>query len=231
MNKKTSGSRILRFIAIVLLAMTSAFHLMGGIGTSCVALFAEKWSSMAALVPYKWLYILFVLVTTVVSIYAIKATVDFAKGKPGSYHFAVMILIVALAISAAHMAASEILRGSSAPASMRVYLNILTLVVFVALRKSIQPGVSKQDAAAGGRKNASAGAAFIVMGTAILSVPGWAGASHTWTDGINYANLWNGTVSTAAWVLVAAGGILALAGLITPRLQKTVLPSGERDLA
>jgi hypothetical protein len=60
MNSALSpGGRILRVIGIILMALTVVFNLLGGIGTSCVALNPTGWSpAMAKLVPYQWLYML-----------------------------------------------------------------------------------------------------------------------------------------------------------------------------
>ena len=62
MSTNSFFAKFLRFIGIVLMALTGGFTLLGGIGTSCAALFPTKYDSMAALAPYQWLYILFVIV-------------------------------------------------------------------------------------------------------------------------------------------------------------------------
>ena len=73
--------KFLRILGLILLGLTAFFHLMGGIGTSCVALGAEKYDSMVGIVPFKWLYQLFVVTTIAIAIYAIRATVRFGKAK------------------------------------------------------------------------------------------------------------------------------------------------------
>ena len=210
MEKRSLFGKVLRFIAILLMGLNAIFHLLGGAGTSCVALFAERWESMAGIVPYKWLYILFVLVTLVVAVYAIRATIQLARSKPGSYRNALLILIVALLVSGAHMATSEILRGSSAPTSMRVYLNALTLVVFLLLRiPGIYEKIGFENNSARNERGGAAGAAMILMGITTLTVHLWAGSTHTWADGINYADVWHGQLTAAGWLLVTVGLITA----------------------
>jgi hypothetical protein len=43
--------KFLRFVGILLMGLTAAFTIMGGAGTTCVALAAENWPSMAAITP------------------------------------------------------------------------------------------------------------------------------------------------------------------------------------
>jgi hypothetical protein len=210
MKQQNLAGKILRFTAVVLLGLTASFHLLGGIGTSCVALFAERWDSMAALAPYKWLYLIFVLVTVAVSIFSIQATVWFAKGKGGAYRYAVLILIVDLFVTAAHVVASKALRGSAAPANVRLYLNIFTLAYFLVIgspRLLPSRPLGDHPGRSGGT---SLGPAFIIMGLALLTVQWWAGPTHTWADGINYADVWHGQLMAAGWVLVTVGGVIGL---------------------
>ena len=44
--------KFLRFIGIVFMGLTAAFTILGGVGTTCVALAAEKYDSMLAIAPY-----------------------------------------------------------------------------------------------------------------------------------------------------------------------------------
>ena len=62
MSKNSFFAKLLRFIGIVLMGLTAGFTLLGGIGTTCVALNPTGFSeNMAQLAPFQWLYILFVL--------------------------------------------------------------------------------------------------------------------------------------------------------------------------
>ena len=60
MSTNSFFAKFLRFIGIVLMALTGGFTLLGGAGTTCAALFPTKYDSMTALAPFQWLYILFV---------------------------------------------------------------------------------------------------------------------------------------------------------------------------
>ncbi len=82
MSEPTKFGKFLRIVGLILLSLTAIFHLMGGIGTTCVALGAEKYDSMAGIIPFKWLNQLFVVVTIAIAVYAIRATIRFARSKP-----------------------------------------------------------------------------------------------------------------------------------------------------
>lgn len=53
-SRNSFFAKFLRFIGIVLMALTGGFTLLGGIGTTCAALFPTKYESMAALAPFQW---------------------------------------------------------------------------------------------------------------------------------------------------------------------------------
>ena len=71
MSTNSSFAKFLRFIGILLMGVTAGFTLLGGIGTSCVALNPTGFSeSMAKLAPFQWLYLLLVGVTRTPESYA-----------------------------------------------------------------------------------------------------------------------------------------------------------------
>jgi len=75
MQSKRWWTKLLRFLAVILMGLTAAFTVLSGAGTSCVALVAEKYGSkMASIVPYKWLYLIFVLVTIAIGILGLRTT-------------------------------------------------------------------------------------------------------------------------------------------------------------
>ena len=59
-QREPRPSKILRGVAVTLMDITVVVTLLAGAGTTCVAFAAEKFGSMAGLVPYKPLYIAFV---------------------------------------------------------------------------------------------------------------------------------------------------------------------------
>ena len=224
MNDSNKMGKFLRILGLILLGLTAFFHLMGGIGTTCVALGAEKYDSMVGIVPFKWLYQLFVVITIAIAIYAIRATVQFGKAKEGSYRQAIIILVIGLVVSLIHMIASRMLRGASMPNDARVYMNALTLIVFALFnlkkaRKALgldAPGGT--DASGGG-----VGAAFTVMGVMALTVHLFAGPTHTW-GGINYANVWHAELQIAGWGLILLGIGWIVAAVLKPAGKLADLP-------
>lgn len=74
-------AKTLRIIGIVLMSLTAAFTLMGGMGTSCVALNPTGFGdTFAPLAQVQWLYILFVLLGIAIGIMGVRAVVLLVKG-------------------------------------------------------------------------------------------------------------------------------------------------------
>ena len=203
--------KYLRFIGILLMSLTAAFTTLGGVGTTCVAVAAEKYESMAAIVPYKWLYMIFVVVTTAIGVLGIRAVVLLVKGKPNGYRCSMVALLAGIVVGVIHIIVSRSLRGSSMPVDGVVYTTVLTFVVFLIFRI---PGVwevvdfskSKADS-----KDAAGGMAALVMGGLILSIQVWMAPTHTF-DGFNYGDAFHSQMVLVGGGLMAAGiGLLARA--------------------
>ncbi len=222
-EKPSTFGQALRVIAIVLFGLCSAVMLLGGIGTSCVAWaplnFGER---MAALASMQWLYILASITTTGLGVFGIWVTVALARGRRWSYRGALGMLIAGLALAGSQMIASEMLRGSSAPNNMRVYITIFTLAVFLLLRLPglwntlggfTQPGGTDTPGAA-------AGAAIAVIGLAMLTVHLWAASTHT-LGGVNYADVWH-------LPLTIGGSAITLIGLVVIGISALDVPAVRR---
>jgi hypothetical protein len=205
MLKNSFFAKFLRFIGIVLMALTGGFTLLGGIGTTCAALFPTKYDSMTALAPFQWLYILFVLTGIVIGIMGIRAAILLIKGTDKSYRDALISLIAGVVIGFIHIFVSQALRGKSMPVDAVVYTTVFTLIIFLLFKiPVIWQGVdfSKGDA----KSNKSAGsAAAILLGLMTLTIQYMMASTHTW-DGVNFANVFNTS-------LTLIGGGLILAGL------------------
>jgi hypothetical protein len=199
MSRNTWWGKTLRFIGILFMGITALFTIAGGLGTTCVALnptgFGE---SMALLAPFQWLYILFVIITTVIGIMAARAVVLLAKGRSHSYRNAVIALIMGIVVGAIHMLVSRSLRGKSMPVDAVVYTTVLTLVIFLLFRiPKIWQGVDYAKADSNDKTGKMAGVAtLLVTGLLTLTVQYWAGPSHTW-GGTN----WAAAFSVTTWML------------------------------
>lgn len=216
MSGPTKFGKFLRIVGLILLGLTAIFHLLGGIGTSCVALGAEKYDSMSGIVPYKWAYITFVVLTIAIGIYGIRATTRFSRNKEKSYQDAILFLLVGIIVSTIHMFTSRALRGTSMPNDARVYMNALTLIVFALfnfrkLRKimAIDSNIEIESGSGG------LGVALVVMGLTTLNVHTFMQTTHTW-NGINYADVWHTQLQIAGFGLVIVGISLALTSILKP---------------
>lgn len=228
MSSNSFPAKLLRFIGIVLMALTGGFTLLGGIGTACVA-FAplEFGESMSKLAPFQWLYILFVLFGIAIGVLGIWATVKLARGLSDSYRMSLQALVAGVLVGAIHIYMSRLLRGKSMPVDAVVYTTVFTLVVFLLFRlPPVWQGVDFSKAKASDGKKAG-GAAAIVVGLFTLSIQFTMGATHTW-GGVNYANAFNMTMTLAGIGLMALGAALLLPwdGLMSVFRPRAALSDG-----
>ena len=204
MSPNSSYAKFLRFIGIVLMALTGGFTLLGGIGTTCAALFPTNYDSMAALAPFQWVYVLFVLIGVALGVMGIRTTVMLIKGVGKAYTDAVNVLLAGGVIGFMHIMLSRALRGSSMPVDAVVYTTVFTLAVFLLFRiPGIWQGVNFERGDATSNKPA-AGASAILLGLMTLTIQYAMASTHTW-DGVNYADAFNLSMTVIGAGLVLAG--------------------------
>jgi len=219
MSQQTKWGKALRVVAIVLMACAAVFMLLGGIGTTCVAWGAEKYPPFRGLVPYKWLYQASSIITIAAAILGLWATLGLVRGKRWAYGLALLTLVIGLIFSGAQMYVSEVVRGNSAPNNMRVYFTAFTLLVMLLLRiPPIWNKIGLVRPGRGGAAGPAGGLAAIVAGTLLLSVPMWAGPTHT-IDGYNL-------VFVLQWPLLIGGVALTMLGLALLMLAGLDIPLG-----
>jgi hypothetical protein len=222
MSPKTGA--ILRIIAIILVGLTAAFTLLGGVGTTCVAFNAEKYGrAFATFVPYKPTYQIFVYVSLAAGIAGLAAAFAMVRGYKWAYWGALITVLVSLVVAAVHMYYSSTLKGVSffatPPENMRFYAAVITLLFLLLLRL---PGIwqwANFTLPWRGRGSASAagGLTAFVAGVITITTPLWAGAPHM-LDGYNLVNVLQVPLTVVGWGLVLAG----LSLLVLPVLR---LPS------
>jgi hypothetical protein len=215
----------LRILGIVLLGITAVITLLGGIGTTCVALNAAKYDGMEAIAQYQWLYILYVILGIGIGILGIWATVLLIKGRSNAYRMALIALVSGLIIGSLHMVTSRALRGSSMPKDFIVYATALTLILFLLFRI---PGIWNIVNPTGGEDNITglgAGAALMVSGITVLTVQWWAGPTHI-INGINYADVWHTQLAIVGWSALLLGGALLL-GVNSLKMPGMALSKGQ----
>ena len=204
MSRNSFFAKFLRFIGIVLMGLTGGFTLLGGIGTSCAALFPTNYESMTALAPFQWLYILFVLTGIAIGIWGIWATVKLVRGTSDSYRMSLQALAAGVLIGGFHIYISRMLRGKSMPVDAVVYTTVLTLIVFLLFRIPwIWRGVNFDKGDIKSNKSAG-GAAAILLGIMTLTIQYTMGPTHTW-GGVNYADAFNTFMTLAGLALTLFG--------------------------
>lgn len=220
MERNKWWAKTLRIVGIILMSMTGAFTLLGGLGTSCVALKPKGFGpAFIKLASMQWLYIVFVVVTAAIGVMGIRAVFLLVKGRKNAYRYSIIALVLGLIVGIIHMAVSRSLRGSSMPVDAVVYTTILTLVFFLIIRiPSIWVEVNFDKASSESKE--SGGAAAIVMGFMFLSIPYLMSSTHTF-GGVNYANVWFPIMNSIGCILVVLGGAaLFLPGKLM--LRKTI---------
>lgn len=205
MQRNTWWGKTLRFIGIVLMALTSGFILLGGIGTTCAALFPTNWETMAPLAAFQWLYILFVISGIAIGVWGILATIQLVRGTADAYKTSLLVLVTSLVVGGFHIYMSRMLRGKSMPVDAVVYMTLLTLVVFLLFRipflwdgVNFEKGDSRNNRMAGG-------AAAILLGLMTLTIQYTMASTHTW-NGINYADAFNILMTTVGLSILCLGG-------------------------
>jgi hypothetical protein len=205
-------AKLLRIIGIVLMSLTAAFTLMGGAGTTCVALnpngYEGKFSGIAS---FQWLWILFVLVGVAAGIMGVRAVVMLVNRRKHSYSAAITALLLGTTINALHMFASRALRGASMPVDGVLYTNVLTLWVFLLFRiPGIWQGINFEKPADNQKVSRNAAAiALIAVGLLTLTIQFMMVPTHT-ISGFNYADVWHVALSILGGSLILAGVLTAL---------------------
>ena len=220
-------AKLLRIVGIVFMSLTAAFTLMGGAGTSCVALNPTGYEGkFAGIAPYQWLYILYVLVTIAIGILGVRAVVLLCKGTKHAYRDALIALVAGAVVGVIHIATSRALRDGSMPVDMVVYVTVVTLILFLVFRiPGIWQGVDFEKPA-GDKKTGKNAAAIATGATGLLAltVQFLMAPTHT-IGGVNYADVWHAALTLIGVVLVASGIGIAALGRSSP--ARAALPETE----
>jgi hypothetical protein len=201
--------KFLRFLGILFMGITAAVTLLGGVGTTCVALNPSSYDSMKAIAPYQWLYILYVLIGVGLGIMGIRSVIQLIKGKPRAEDTALIILIAGVMVGGIHMVTSRALRGSSMPVDGVVYITLLTLILFLVFRL---PKVREMDLFQNStdvENDNAGGVTAVVIGLLVLGVQHWAGPTHM-LNGTNFADAFHGAMLIIGSASILLGSILII---------------------
>lgn len=189
-EKKKRPSRILRGIALTLMTITLLLTIIGASGTVCLAFGAENYKGYEALIPFKWLYQIFVYIKFAIGFWGIYVIYTLFKGREKAYRNALIILIVGVLVAATQMTTSHLLKGSTMPVDVRFYLTLFTLIIFLLIK---HPAIwSKVDftwSRKGESKKTVAGVSMLLSGIITVTTPIWAVSSHITPDGYNLVNV------------------------------------------
>jgi len=209
----------LRFIGILFMGISAAVTLLGGVGTTCVALNAAAYDSMKAIANYQWQYIAYVLIGVALGVLGIRATIQLIRAKKDAEKSALIILAASIVIGEIHIITSRALRGSSMPVDGVVYINALTLIIFLLFQIPKIKELSLYDKETADDATASGGMTAFVAGLLVLSVQMWAGPTHL-LDGINYADAFhNAMLGIGSFLVVFGLALISKALLYVPKRE------------
>ncbi len=210
--RNTWWAKTLRILGIVLMSLTAAFTLLGGAGTTCVALNPAGWEGkFDGIAPFQWLWILFVLVGVAVGILGVRAVIQLVRGRKNAYRDALVALILGTVLNAVHVVASRALRGASMPVDAVLYTNVLTLVIFLLFRlPPVWQGMNYEQPS--GEKETGKHAAaisLVLIGLLLLTVQYLMAPTHT-IGGINWADAWHTMLTLFGAILILSGVTLGV---------------------
>jgi hypothetical protein len=228
MNPNGGFAKFLRVVGIIFMSLATLFNLMGGTGSSCIAFFAETYGpDYANIVPYKWLYQLLVVLTTAAAVYGIYAIVQLIKGTKRAWRDTVIALSVALVLTVIQIVASRTLRGKSMPNDMRLYITVITLLLFLIFRiPKVWQGVNFDKGARKGGGRLAGSLALILGGLFTILSPAMFAGTHT-INGTNYAAAWQWQFLLVGGAMLVAGGSYLVRLLRPPAVRSAVFLAGE----
>jgi len=204
--------KVLRIVGIIFFALTTLMNLLGGVGTSCAAFLTDQYPNYQALIDegMQWLYQGLVVATVLLGLMGLWVVVALLRGKTDAFRNALIVLAIGTILAGIQYYFSQQLFGKAAPANMKFYINLITLILFlIYLIPGIRRVVNYSKVEKGNNGDAAGGLVAITMGVVLLSTPIWAGPSHTF-QGENWVDLLQ-TELYLSGVLLSGAGIALLA--------------------
>jgi len=226
----------LKIIAIVAMGLTAAFTILGGVGTGCIAYSADQYGArFAVYVPSMPLYQVFVYVGVAAGTAGAVITYALVRGHKWAYKGALITLGIGAVMALIHNIHSSWLNEDTfseylmnMPTSMRLYITVATLVLFIVLklpsiRKRVDVDFTKPWGGKGS-KAAGGGLAAIVAGIATITTPIWANfsASHM-LEGYNLVNVLRVPLMVGGGFMILLGATLLIPVLFEMSRKQAVL--------
>jgi hypothetical protein len=194
-------------------------NLLGGSGTVCAA-FLPMYIMVLGTAGYEWLYQTLMITTILVGLAGIWTTIKLVKGGKDAFKWTLIILSIGTVLSATQYFGSLAIRGAAAPANVKFYTNVFTLLFFLIIRYTkLGAGLDFEKENSKTDNTMAGGLAAFISGMIVLSVFVWAGPSHT-----HMGESW---VEIYTMPIIYAG-ILLLGSGVTLILRSIYLLSNER---
>jgi hypothetical protein len=209
--------KILRIVAIIFMGLTGAMNLLGGIGTVCAAFLTKQFPPMWVFLDYQLLYQSLMIVTILIGLGGIWATIRLVRGGENVYRNALILLLVGTVIAAVQYFASLSIRGKAAPANVKFYINALTLLYVLILRlPGIRERVDFDRSTDDGAGQLAGGMTAIIIGIVVISTSLWVGDSHVY-EGVNWTYVLREFLTGSGLACMAMGVIALLAPAVRSR--------------
>jgi len=208
--------KVLRTVGIIFFGFATIMNLLGGVGTSCAAFLTGDYPSFSALIELnmQWLYQGLVIATVLVGLAGIWILIELIRGKKNGFRNALIVLAIGTILAGIQFYFSSQLFGSAAPANMKFYINIITLILFlIYLIPGVRERVNFSREETSVDMNVAGGLVAILMGVILLTTPFWAGGSHTY-QGVNWVNLLQTELYISGILLTGVGIALMARGLL-----------------
>jgi surface polysaccharide O-acyltransferase-like enzyme len=201
-------SLVLWIFAVVLFALSAAFDVLGGIGTICAAFFPENYPPLWPIIPYKWIYQIFVFTTLALGFAGVWLTISLIRQGGKAYNKALILLVVGVIFGAVRVFTSLAIRGKAEPTNINWYLTIFTLLVFLLfLLPGLRDRIKSPQLHDRRTGDLSASLSAISVGIFLITSMAWTGPSHSY-QGENWAHLLLIHVIVGGSLLVFRGVIL-----------------------
>lgn len=225
---KERQSRGLRIAAIVLMGLTATMNILGGAGTVCAAFLTRDFPPMWALLDYQLLYQAIMIITILIGVGGIWSTIGLVRGGSNAYRNALVMLVIGTVVAGIHVYASFVLRGKTVPANMKLYTNLLTLIVFLLLRlPALRDRIDFGEPDDPSSQMTSSGLAASISGAIMLTTPQWIASSHTYA-GVEWVDVLRAPLYVGGGGLLFIGVTLLLSaavhGLFRASLRRKGLP-------
>ncbi len=196
---KDTSAKTIRTVAFVFMGLTAAMNLLGGIGTVCAAFLTRDFPPMWVFYDYQLRYQILMIVTIIIGILCVWATMGLVRGGKNAYRNALVLLIVGTIVAGFQFFSSLAIRGKATPANVKFFTNAITLLIFLLIKlPSIRERVDFSQPGGGPTEANSAGLTAIVVGSILLTTPIWVGSSHvfqgnSWVDVLRVPLILGGT--------------------------------------